>query len=345
MSYTEVGRACGPQNQSRDIRTLATNEQPETADARLKDYLAIARFDHGTKHIFVIPGIILAYMLRGVHTDALVQSLIFGFLCVVCIASANYVINEFLDREFDKHHPTKSERSAVQRRMSGKIVAIEWAVFVICGLACAALASKLMFLVACLFALQGIVYNVSPMRTKNVAYLDVLSESINNPIRLMVGWAIVDPTSLPPASLILSYWLGGAFLMAAKRLSEYREIAAAHGTALLVRYRASFANYSEVSLTASCISYSLLSVTFLSIFLVKYRIEYILLMPFVVALFTCYFAMSTQPGSSAQRPERLFRESRLIAIVVSLVAVFLLTSFIEIPLLATLSGQHFIALE
>ena len=324
---------------------MTTSDQTKMADARLRDYIALARFDHATKHVFVVPGIILAYMLRGVRTESLIQSLIFGFLAVVCIASANYVINEFLDREFDKHHPTKSLRAAVQNRMSGKTVAVEWCLFVICGLACAALASKLVFAVAILFALQGIVYNVEPIRTKNVAYLDVLSESVNNPIRLMVGWAIVDPTSLPPASLILSYWLGGAFLMAAKRLSEYREIAAAHRTALLVRYRASFANYSEVSLTGSCISYSLLSVTFLSIFLVKYRIEYVLLMPFVVALFTCYFAMSTQPGSSAQRPERLFREFRLIAIVVSLVVVFLLTSFIEIPLLATLSGQHFIALE
>jgi hypothetical protein len=86
-------------------------------------------------------------------------------------------------------------------------------------------------------------------------------------------------------------------------------------------------------------------VTFLSIFLVKYRIEYILVMPFVVALFTCYFAMSTYAGSSAQRPERLFKEFRLMAIVGSLVVVFLLTSFVDIPLLNTLSGQHFIVLE
>lgn len=111
-----------------------------------------------------------------------------------------------------------------------------------------------MFLVACVFALQGVVYNVPPLRAKDKPYLDVISESINNPLRLMIGWAMVDPTTLPPSSIILCYWFGGAFLMAAKRLSEYREIAASHGRDLLARYRASFAAYSEIALNGSALS-------------------------------------------------------------------------------------------
>ncbi|WP_246661419.1 MULTISPECIES: hypothetical protein [Rhizobium] len=41
-------------------------------------------------------------------------------------------------------------------------------------------------------------------------HVDVISESINNPIRLVIGWSMIDPTSLPPGSIILAYWFGSA---------------------------------------------------------------------------------------------------------------------------------------
>ena len=207
------------------------------------------------------------------------------------------------------------------------------------------LANKSTFVVACLFALQGIIYNVPPLRLKDKPFLDVISESVNNPLRLVIGWAIVDPTTLPPGSVILCYWAGGAFLMAAKRLSEYRQIVASHGDELLVRYRASFAGYTDVSLTVSCLLYAMLSNFFLAVFLLKYRIEYILVMPVIMTLFGHYLAISMQADSSAQKPEKLFRERGLMAIVALLVCVFTLTTFLDMPLLASLTQQRYITLR
>jgi 4-hydroxybenzoate polyprenyltransferase len=280
-----------------------------------------------------------------VDTDTVGAAVILGFLTAIFIASANYVINEWLDRDFDAHHPTKSRRSAVQRELAGRWVVVEWLLFLAAGLACAYAASTTMLAVACLFALQGVVYNVAPLRTKDRPYLDVISESINNPLRLMIGWAMIDPTTLPPGSVILSYWLGGAFLMGAKRLSEYREIVASHGRELLERYRASFAGYTETSLTVSCFVYAMLSTFFLAVFLLKYRIEYLLLMPLIVALFGHYLALSMHPGSSAQKPEKLFREVGLMVLAFLIALVFVLTTFFDVPIIEPLSAQRFIVVQ
>lgn len=308
-------------------------------------YLALARLDHSTKHIFIIPGIMLAYLLRGVHSESLGVSVAFGLLAAICVASANYVINEWLDRDFDKFHPTKSQRPAVQKPLRRNVVILAWLALLGVGLACALTASRTTFVVAAIFGLQGIIYNAPPLRTKDKAYLDVISESINNPLRLMIGWAMVDPTTLPPSSVILMYWTGGGFLMAAKRLSEFREIAASHGRVLLEQYRASFAGYSETSLAVSCLVYALYSGFFLAVFLVKYRIEYLLTVPVVIALFARYFALSMVSGSSAQKPEKLFREHSLIALVVLLAGLFALTTTVDIPVLQMFVGERYIGLQ
>src|SRR3546814_13038993 len=95
----------------------------------------------------------------------------------VLIASANYVINEYLDRDFDALHPTKSLRRAVQRQMDGRVVWLLWLTLVVAGVGIAFATSKMMTAIALAFAAPGMAYKVPPLRTKAAPYLDVLSES------------------------------------------------------------------------------------------------------------------------------------------------------------------------
>jgi 4-hydroxybenzoate polyprenyltransferase len=318
---------------------------PDRQTASWREYLSVARLDHMTKHVFIVPGVMLAYLLRGNQAGNIVLTVLLGLIVAIAIASANYTINEYLDRASDRHHPTKSARAAVQTDMSGMVVFIQWLILFGIGITAGYLAGTTMLITAILFAAQGVIYNVRPMRTKDVPYLDVLSEAVNNPFRLMIGWAMLDPLTLPPASVILAYWFGGAFLMGAKRLSEYREIVASHGKEVLALYRRSFRRYTEINLTASVFVYAMSSIAFLSIFMVKYRIEYVLVLPAITMLFSKYLSLSMLPGSTAQKPEHLFKERRLLAIAFLVGALFVVLTFVNIPALDYLSSQQFIAIH
>src|SRR3989440_12302560 len=110
-------------------------------------------------------------------------------------------------------------------------------------------------------------YNVPPVRTIYLPYPDFLSESVNNPLRLLLGWFVLIPDRFPPLSLILAYWMVGAFFMATKRFAEYRRIG---DREVAAQYRKSFGYYTEERLLVSMFFYVAMCALFAGIFIVRY---------------------------------------------------------------------------
>ncbi|MCR5735559.1 MAG: UbiA prenyltransferase family protein [Lachnospiraceae bacterium] len=297
----------------------------------LKNYIKIARPDHWIKNAFILPGVAIGLLLSDDAFSAdTVLKLFAGFFATCFIASANYVINEWLDAEFDRFHPTKKNRPVVSENMKFSLVMAEYAICIIIGVALSLLVNRYFLYTELWLLIMGVLYNVKPIRTKDIPYLDVLSESINNMIRLLLGWFIITVKTIPPSSVLIGYWFAGAFLMATKRFAEYRMIGDPEKAGL---YRRSFKFYSEQSLLISSFFYALCSTFFIGIFMIKYRIEYLVGMPFIFGLFCFYLYISFKPDSAVQKPEKLYREKNLLIYLAVLITVLIILTFVDIPFL------------
>ena len=298
---------------------------------KVKGYIEIARIDHWFKNVFMFFGVLIAvfhnpYAIGIKHLPILILAIFNTCL----LASSNYVLNEIQDAKFDKVHPKKKYRPIPSGRVEISIAYVEWLVLAAIGLTLASSINSAFFYTSLTFWVMGILYNVSPIRLKDIPYLDVLSESINNPIRLLLGWFAIYPSELPSASLLLAYWLIGAFFMASKRFSEYRHI---NDSDVAAEYRKSFRYYDDKTLLVSMFFYTTLFGLFFGIFILRYHFELILMTPLIAGFVSYYVKISFNAESAVQSPERLYREKALMTYAGLCVLCFFILLFVNIPIM------------
>ena len=146
-----------------------------------------------------------------------------ALLAVCLVASSNYVLNELQDAPYDVHHPVKRHRPVPSGLVNVRVAYVQWIALGAVGVGLGLAVNVQIALTLLALWVAGCIYNLPPVRSKDQAYVDVVSEAINNPIRMLVGWFVVTTVVTPPASLLVSYWMFGCYLMAAKRFAEYRD--------------------------------------------------------------------------------------------------------------------------
>lgn len=157
----------------------------------------------------------------------------------------------------------------------------------------------------------------------------------------MIGWFMITTKFLPPSSILLGYWMVGAFLMATKRLAEYRMI---NDPGTAGAYRKSFRYYTEKTLFGSAFFYALCATFCIGVFLIKYRVEYVLTMPIMFIVFAYYIMLAFAEDSVVQKPEKLYEAKLLIGLVLLFVVSFLAMTFINVPGLHELTSSDLIHL-
>ena len=297
-------------------------------------YVKIARPDNWFKNIFMLPGIILAYFDSPYFFSwEIAQDLVLAFIATSLIASSNYTINEILDAPKDALHPVKKNRPIPSGQVNLPIAYAEWIILAILGLLIGWQLNYYFFLSLAALLFMGQMYNVPPVRLKDLPYLDVLSESVNNPLRLFLGWFALNIGYPPPLSLIIAYWMIGAFFMAIKRYAEYKRI----GDPIIAKkYRESFSYYNEYRLLLSIVYYASAFSLFFGIFLIRYRIELIISVPFLAGFIPVYMRLAFWEDSPAQYPEKLYKERGLVVYSAFCLFLTVLLLFVDVPVIGEL---------
>ncbi len=294
------------------------------------EYLKVARIDHWLKNIFIVFGhaVALVLVFDLDITPSLLWAAGLSLIPACLVASANYILNEILDAPFDRLHPTKKHRGIPAGKVSVPILWGFMAALVVAGFGLALwwFENPGYTIALALLLVSGVVYNVQPIRLKDRAYLDVIAESFNNPIRLWLGWyALTTGLAPPPLSIMLAWWAFGGLLMTGKRYSEFRMI---NDAELSGRYRKSFQVYTDKSLIIAMVTYANLFCFSSGWAISSYEAfnNLVFVFPLIILAVIAYFNHAMSEVGARLEPEQLLQNPWVITITIitSLAAIALL---------------------
>lgn len=287
-------------------------------------YIKITRLNRWPLNLLLIPGYLISVIYS--HQFPHFHWQVIPALIALCLAAfSNYTINDYLDGQFDALHPEKKHRPGARGLLKIQYVLCEYFLLALAALSLAYWIDHKFLLLIFIFLVMGVLYNVSPIRTKDKPYLDILSESINNPLRFICGWFVVPHAAMPPFTILLSCWMAGAFFMTMKRFAEFRHI---NNPKLVALYRRSFQYYNAKKLLSLAIVFILLTCLFLSTFFFEFKTITLLALPLIMGLFVWYTRIGFLPNSPVQHPELIYRYQPAFFFYAMFVAVATLTLFL-----------------
>lgn len=174
--------------------------------------VSILRFRHWVKNTFIFFPLIFAGKLFDLD---LLGTVITGFVGFSMVTSGTYIINDWFDREADRHHPRKAKRPFAQRTISPSIAALTSLVFLASGFFICAVVNRYVLAVALIYFGLQLIYCFF---AKKIVIVDVVCVAIGFFIRIWIGSVAID--ILPSVWLQICVFLIALFLGFTKRRHE-----------------------------------------------------------------------------------------------------------------------------
>jgi 4-hydroxybenzoate polyprenyltransferase len=293
-------------------------------------YLDALRLNRWPRSLAIIPGYIAAVVLidKGfsiINIESVLR-LVLAFFLTWIISTANYIINEITDAPYDAFHPQKKNRPLVKNEISKvKLLILYALMFVFATLISFLLYNNNFSLSLFTLAIAGLLYNVPPIRVKDIPILDSTIESANNPIRFLIGWHILSH-QLAPITLLLSWWAFGNFLMVGKRVAEKKFLTESESSG----YRKSLKRYSLPMLIGFMFFNAGVFVLTFTIFAINSNLKTLLFaLPFILYYLSMFIKKSTQDIDGAEEPERLLKDPYFAIYTIFLGIIFILAYIVR----------------
>lgn len=244
---------------------------------------------------------------------SLLEKVFLGFISLCLISSANYVLNDIIDKEKDKLHPEKKKRPLAD----GKITLKEaWTVFfllIVSGLIIAYFIDLFFFISLLALFFVTLLYSLF---FKNEPILDIIIIAINFVIRAISG-ALIIKVFISPWLILCPFFLA-LFLAAGKRDSDMRFLKSYEHKKVLEEYNKEILDgILIISATILIIAYSLYALSRNSVLLIT--------VPIATYLILRYYMLITKGSNIARNPEKIIYDKQtIIGIILFLILLIII---------------------
>jgi 4-hydroxybenzoate polyprenyltransferase len=218
-----------PASYARDLRRAGIDVQHEIGNRHIdwKASLQCLRLHQWAKNMLVFMPIILGHHIWSLKLE---WQAIIAFLAMSFSASALYVVNDLLDLQADRVHPSKRQRPLASGALSVEAGLVIAAVMVIVALLLGAFLPTQARLLLAAYAGASLSYS---LKLKRMLFVDVVSLALLYAVRVLYGGAATG-ISISVWTLAFSLFLFTS-LAVVKRLTELRKLTV--GAAGMQEYR------------------------------------------------------------------------------------------------------------
>jgi decaprenyl-phosphate phosphoribosyltransferase len=182
---------------------------------KISPYIKLLRPHQYLKNGFILFPWFFAFKFKDFH---LLGRIGLVTVCFCLVASAVYILNDWFDREADRHHPTKKDRPLASGAVPVSHGVILMVILAVVGSLGIYLVSPPALVLVGIYLANNLLYS---FKLKHIPILDITMLSVGFVLRLYIGSAAAGEGEIPLSMwIVLDTFLLALFLALAKRRDD-----------------------------------------------------------------------------------------------------------------------------